>query len=86
MLKCEVPVFQHLDIRTVFIKIKLFRSIEYPRKGGVRNFVWIQSIKRTGNLTSHGEIFICNSHFDESCFERYLKIILLVPLCLFKFR
>ena len=28
---------------------------------------------------------VCDSHFYESCFEKYLRIILLVLLCLFKF-
>ena len=35
---------------------------------------WIQNIKRTGNLPSHGGFFICDSHFDETFFERDLKI------------
>ena len=35
---------------------------------------WIQNIKRTGNLPSHGGFFICDSHFDETSFERDLKI------------
>ena len=30
---------------------------------------WIQSIKRTGNLPLQGKLFICDSHFDESCFQ-----------------
>ena len=45
----------------------------------------ILSIKRTGYL-SNGGFFICDSHFDGSLFKKYLKIILLVLLCLIKFR
>ena len=32
-----------------------------------------------------GGFFICDCHFDESCFERDLKVIILALLCLFKF-
>ena len=46
----------------------------------------MQNIKRTGKLRSDGGFFICDSHFDESCFEVDLKVIILVLLCLFKFR
>ena len=43
------------------------------------------NVQRTGNLPSDGGFFICDSHFDESCFKRDLKIIILVLLRLFKF-
>ena len=39
---------------------------------------WIHTIKRTGTLQSHGTFFIRDSHFNESCFERDLKIITIV--------
>ena len=39
---------------------------------------WIQSIKRTENLPLDGGLFICDFRFDESCFERDLKTIVLV--------
>ena len=48
----------------------------------------IQSIKQTGNLAnlpSQGGFFICDSHFDESCFESNLTIIFFL-LYLFKVR
>ena len=34
---------------------------------------WIQSIKQTGNLLLDGGLFICDSHFDENCFEKDLR-------------
>ena len=34
---------------------------------------WIQSIKQTGNLLLDGGLFICDSHFDENCFENDLR-------------
>ena len=40
---------------------------------------------KTGNLPSDGGYFIYNSHFDKSCFERNLEIIILTLLRLFKF-
>ena len=45
----------------------------------------MQSIKRTGSLQSRGEFFICDSHFDESYFERDLKIKYFFLSCFFKF-
>ena len=30
----------------------------------------IQSMKQTENLPSLGKNFVCDSHFDKSCFER----------------
>ena len=45
---------------------------------------WIESIEQTGNLPSHGQFSICDSHFDGSCFKRDLKIIIPNLLCLFK--
>ena len=46
---------------------------------------WIQSIKQTEILQSHGGFFMCDFQSDESCYESDLKIIILVLLCLFKF-
>ena len=34
-----------------------------------QSMILIQSIKQTGNLPLRGGFFICDSHFDESCFE-----------------
>ena len=33
---------------------------------------WIEGIKLTGNLPSHGGFYKCASHFDESCFRKDL--------------
>ena len=44
---------------------------------------WIEGIKLTGNLPSHGGFYKCASHFDESCFRKDLKMKILVLLCLF---
>ena len=46
--------------------------------------VWRVKLDTRGPLL-HCTCFICDSYFDESCFKRDLKIIL-VLLCLFKFR
>ena len=43
------------------------------------------NVQRTGNLPSDGGFFISDPDFDESCFKRDLKIIILVLLRLFKF-
>ena len=73
---------QHWDIRTVLEKKKKFPFMQYYLKSATSNFVWNEY---KGNLPSNRGFLICNSHFNESCFERDLKIIVLVLLCLFKF-
>ena len=46
---------------------------------------WIQSIRQIGNLPLDGGFFKCDSHFNKSCFERDLKIVILNLLFLFEF-
>ena len=62
-----------------------FHRVPSEKRNQELRMKWLQSIKRTGKLPSDAGFFICDSHFDESCFERDLKVIILV-LCLFKFR
>ena len=48
------------------------------------NFVWngYKIYKQTGNWLSHGGFSIYDSQFEESCFERDLKLVLyLVCTC-----
>ena len=62
-----------------------FHRVSSEKENKEIRMKWIQSIKRAGKLPSVGGFFICDSHFDESCFEVDFKVIILVLLCLFKF-
>ena len=41
---------------------------------------WLQNIKREGKLPQDESFFICSSHFEESCFQRDLKVNLFPDL------
>ena len=87
ILKYQVCLaFQHLDIRTVLKKQKYFvpLSTRSEKRNEELFMRWIESIEQTGNLPSHGQFSICDSHFDGSYFKRDLKIIIPNLLCLFK--
>ena len=75
MLKYQACLaVQHLDIRTVLKKIKMFPSMQYYLKVATSNFVWNEY---KGNLPSNRGFLICSSYVNESCFERDSKIIIL---------
>ena len=87
MLKYHVcQAFQDLDIQTVLKIIKIFRFIEYSlqKRNEQLCINWIRNIKRGVFLPLYRGFFKCYSHLGESCFERDLKIIILVLLSIFK--
>ena len=44
-----------------------------PKESQLRQ-KWLQNIKREGKLPKDENFFICSSHFEESCFQRDLKV------------
>ena len=63
--------------RSQKIKNISFHRVPSEKRNKELRMKWLQSIERAGKLPSDGGFFICDSHFDESCFERDLKVIIL---------
>ena len=72
MLKYQVCLaFQHVDIWTILKKKNILHHLVlFEESNKELCMKCIQSMKQTENLPSLGKNFVCDSHFDKSCFER----------------